>query len=439
MNNSMNATGHAPVNAAQNYADTILPDGYDAKTLQGFFDGLIKNAPSGDRDLLQAIFSDMKGLAQTSGQSDKSGLFGKIGNRNRDEINQNLVPFLEALANNPGAFTKDVPPNLSLDQTLDFIVKNAPAPLRPLLKDTADDIKALGRRQGEEDAMQSLMAYVVNKGNDVADSATPGSAIGGVSGDSPNGVGPGNIVDNQKQKMSDTAATLSKTTDALTLVSQIIADPSKLTPANVKKLAQIVADVISDISAAGGDTHNAERIAKKIAGMGMNDGAGATGIQRSLSDLVLTLNQQLLDDAKKTGRPGATQGTPAKGAAGAPAGGAEGAAGGEAAEASEGVSFDGGVEGSSSGGSSGLSIFEIIAKALGDKMTAKLKEMKSFAEQISSVSDKPSGDKDADSAKIAALSAQLGAASQEFSLISNSFSTTIKALGEGAKAAVRYT
>lgn len=447
MDNSTNVSSNASVNAAQNYADSILPEGFDAKTLKDFFKGLLDNAKPGDRDALQALLGDLDKLAQTSVRDDKGGLFGSFFNKYRDNINQNLVPFLEALANNPGVFGKNVPSNLNLDDTMDFIVNNAPPHLQPLLKDMAKDIQGFTKTnsdQGHEIA--SLMAYLVNKGNTIADANPPGSAIGGVGGDSPNGIGPGNIVGDEKHKNADTATTISKGSEALKLVSEMIADPSKLTPENIKKLASVVADIISDIAAAGGDTKKAEMIAKEIATLDMKGGGSTSSVQQSLSELVQTLTQQLIDEARKAGKSGGG-GASAKGASGASgapaAGGAEGALGGEAAGGAEGAAGSEATGGSESSGSTGLSIFEIIAKALGDKMTAKLKEMKNFADQISSVSDKLDGgskeEQSAASAEIAGLSAQLGAASQEFSLISNSFSTTIKALGEGTKAAVRYS
>lgn len=433
------------VNAAQNHPNSILPDNFDAKTLKDFFSGLLENAKPGDRDALQALLGDLDKLANISARDgDSKGIFGKVFDKYRDNINQNLVPFLETIANNPGAFGTAVPPGLNLDQTMDYIVNNAPPHLQPLMADLAKDIKSFTKTNSDQGIeIANLMAYLVNKGNAIVDANPPGSAIGGVGGDSPNGVGPGNIVDGQKSQMSDTSATIAKGSEALKLISEIIADPSKLTPANIQKLAHIVADVISDIAAAGGDTSKAEMIAKQVASLGMKDGANASDVQRALGDLLQTLTQQLLDDAKRAGKSGGGRGAP-KGAPGgaAPVGGAGGAEGGEAVGGAEGAGGSeavGGSESSGSSGSAGLSIFEIIAKALGDKMTAKLREMKSFADQISSISDNPSGDQQADSAEIAGLSAQLGAASQEFSLISNSFSTTIKALGEGTKAAVRYS
>lgn len=434
MGQSSNVSSNTNINAAQNHANSVLPEGFDAKTLKDFFKGLLDNAAPGDRDALQALLKDLDKLAETSASDDSSGIFGKIFDKYRDNINENLVPFMEALANNPGAFGKNVPTGMKLDDTMDFIVENAPPHLQPLLRDMANDIQSFtksGSSQGREIA--SLMAYLVNKGNTIADANPPGSAIGGVGGDSPNGVGPGNIVGGDDHKNADAAATISKGSEALQLISEMIADPSKLTPENIKKMASIVADVISDIAAAGGDTKQAEMIAKEISGLGMNDGAGASGVQSSLVALLNSLTQQLLDDQKRqSGKSGG--GKAPKGAAGAaPAGSGEAAAGGEAAGGTEAA---GGAGGSSSADSGGLSIFEVIAKALGDKMTAKLKEMRGFANEISSLSSEGG---EGNSEQIAGLSAQLGAASQEFSLISNSFSTTIKALGEGTKAAVRYS
>ena len=435
MSNSPNVSSNAAVNAAQNYADSILPEGFDAKTLKDFFKGLLDNVAPGDRDALQALLGDLDKLAQTSVKDDKGGLFGGIFDKYRDNINENLVPFLEALANNPGVFGKDVPSGRNLDKTMDFIVDNAPPHLQPLLKDLAKDIRGFTKSkssQGREIA--NLMAYLVNKGNAIADANPPGSAIGGVGGQSPNGVSPGNIVADEKHQNADAATTISKSSEALKLVSEMIADPSKLTQANIKQLASVVADVISDIAAAGGDTSKAEMIAKEIAGLETGNGAGASGVQQSLVNLLNSLTQQLLDDQRRQAGKSTGGGKAPKGAPGAVApGGSEAAAGGELAG---GVEAPGGFEGSGSTGSAGLSIFEVIAKALGDKMTAKLKEMRGFADEISSLS---SSGGEGNSEKIAGLSAQLGAASQEFSLISNSFSTTIKALGEGTKAAVRYT
>lgn len=455
MSYSDNIANNPSVNAAQNHADSILPEGFDAKSLKDFFTGLLDNAKPGDRDALQALLKDLDGFANISESNWgkigfgskllKGGIFGIVGGPTRENINQDLVPFLEALANNPGAFGKDVPPNMSLDQTMDFIVKNAPPHLQPLLKDMAQDIKGFTRNHSEEGrAIGNLMAYLVNKGNENTAANPAGSAIGGVGNDSPGGVGPGNIVDNGSTQTADTSATLGKTSAALRLVSEIIADPSKLTPENIQKLAKYTADIISDIAAAGGDTKKAEMVAKQIAALGSGDVADATTVQGSLISLVQSLTQQLLDEFKKGGKSGNSGGGAPKGAPGAPAAAAPGgnAGGGEGTGevgGSEGAGEVGGSEGSGSTGSGGLSIFEVIAKALGDKMTAKLKEMRGFANEISSLSSGSGAGDPGNSEKIAGLSAQLGAASQEFSLISNSFSTTIKALGEGTKAAVRYS
>lgn len=438
MGESNNVSSNANVNAAQNHANSVLPEGFDAKTLKDFFNGLLENAKPGDRDALQALLKDLDKMATISTQDDKGGFFGKFADKYRDNINDNLVPFLEALANNPGVFGKNVPSNLNLDDTMDFIVNNAPPHLQPLLKDMANDIQDFTKSnsdQGHEIA--SLMGYLVNKGNTMADANPPGSAIGDMGGESPNGVGPENIVGSEKHKNADAAATISKSSEALRLVSEMIADPSKLTSENIKELASVVSDIISDIAAAGGNTKQAEMIAKEIAGMSAGNDAGAAGVQNSLITLLNSLTQQLLDDQKRQAGKSGGGGKAPKGAAGAAAsGGAEAAGGGEAGGEVTGSEASGGAEGSSLSDSGGLSIFEVIAKALGDKMTAKLKEMRGFANEISSLSNAGG---EGNSEKIAGLSAQLGAASQEFSLISNSFSTTIKALGEGTKAAVRYS
>lgn len=436
-----NVNTNSAVNAAQSQS-TLLPDNFDANNLKEFLDNLVKNAPPGDRAALEALVKDLDKLAEFSAGDAKGGLFGKIIGRYRENINENLVPFLEALAENPGAFGQNVPTGMSLDKTMEFIVDNAPPHLQPLLRDTAKDIESFTKSKSEQGReIADLMAYLVNRGNTNV-SAANGESVNGMTGASPGGVGSENIVSGDHQTTADQAKTLHKTSEALNLISEMLSDPSKLTTENIAKATELVIDIVSDIAAAGGDTQQAEAVANQLANMKPGDASAAAAVQASLSDLLMSQLRLLQnEDGRENSNGGAKPVGGAAGGAGAGAaagaGGAEGAAAGASAEgggaaAAEGGEAAGGPEAASGGGSGGLSIFEIIAKALGDKMTSKLGEMKQFAEQISALSG--SGN----DVELAGLTAKLSAASQEFSLLSQSFSTTIKALGEGTKAAVRY-
>lgn len=447
MGQASNVSNDSQINGAHNAG--ILPDNFDAMTLKDFFKGLVENAQPGDRNALKGLIDDLKGLADaTSGDRKVAGhdLFDRIFAINSKSINQNLVPFLETLANNPGAFGQDLPAGMNIHETMDAIVENSPASLKPLMQEFADDIKDLTKGfsgiSGEQgDDIAALMTYLVNKGNDIAADAAPGTAIGGVSGGSPNGVSPDNIVPDNGDGQGAMANTVTKAAEALALVSKMLGDPAQMTKENMAKLVDMTRDIAADAKKLGAGEKPAMEASEAAAGAESGETSSLGKIQQYLSDLLQSLLRQLQKDdgTKESGGGKATGGAKAGGAAGAAgaeggaAGGAEGAEGGAEGAAEAGGSSEATSAGGSEG-SGGLSVFEVIAKALGDKMTTKLKEMRTLANEISSLSD--SG---ADSTAIAGQSAKLSAASQEFSLLSNTFSTTIKALGEGTKAAVRYS
>lgn len=441
MNSAGNVNSNPSANGVQNAA--ILPEKFDATTLKDFFEGLIKNAPPGDRDALKAITDDLQALAERS-EPGLISAFVKLPtsdwfSASGHQINNNLVPFLEAIANNPGGFGKDIEAGQSLDQTIDAIVENAPSHLKSLLSEVGEDIKGmrgLGGDTGEKIA--SLMTYLVNKGNANTAANEPGSAIGDASGASPNGASPDNMVPDTGNPEAATADVVARAADAMSLVTRMMGNPAERTADNLRQLTQLMADVVTGVAErnAGG------RPPADVSEAGTGDAADTSvlgKVQDYLSDILGSLLRQLDRDGNKRVGSEKGAGNKAGGAAGGEAGGAMdatgGAAVGEAAGESEGageVAEAGGSE--ATGGTGGLSVFEVIAKALGDKMTTKLKEMKALAEEISSLTSDGAG-----SEEIAGQSAKLSAASQEFSLLSNTFSTTIKALGEGTKAAVRYS
>lgn len=444
MSSAGNVSNNPAVNGAQNAS--ILPENFDATTLKDFFEGLTQNVQPGDRDALKAVLDDLQWLADRSEPRGISAFVKMPGSdwfsTSSQDINQNLVPFLEAISNNPGAFGKDIEAGMSLDQTIDAIVENAPSHLKSILGEVGEDIKGMrGIGQDSSDKIASLMTYLVNKGNANTAGAEPGTAIGDASGTSPNGVGPDNMVPNGSNPEAAMADVVTAAAEAMGLVTRMLGNPAERTASNLQELTQRMAEVVAGVAKQGaGDKPPAE---VSEAGTGEAADTSVLGkVQDYLSDLLGSLLRQMDRDANK--RVGSEKGAGSKagGAAGGEAGGASGAAGG--AEGGEAVGESGGAgevaeaggseSAGGSGGTAGLSVFEVIAKALGDKMTTKLKEMKALAEEISSLTSDGAG-----SEEIAGQSAKLSAASQEFSLLSNTFSTTIKALGEGTKAAVRYS